>query len=429
MDLLATLPPRLWVSADGARWFLGTMIRKGMYGHVGADGYARLRGEIARDIVGRRTWPGLRDALVDGGVVEVSPHIGGQRCRGYRLTDALGGEPCRTRLREPCLVERLNRFRDGWEQAQDSRLLPIHRRLRQIQRQHVTVAPEVDAALDELEGVAHLVQAALVRAIRERRAGFSVSGTARVFNCVTGMKRALRQHVRIDGEPVVEVDIRGAQPALLGLICTPNGPKGAPSYIMYPGSPLLPAGCPVYSVSLDSPSHTRSQVASRVDGLLRHLPALTAELGSYAAEFAALAIDGCMYESLLESYLLRGLSVPHCKDGRSWVKLRFLVDVLNHHPSDLPLRPLVRIVLQRWPSVYRFIAAANRNYRGTLIATLQRLESALVVERVAPLLVDRFPVLTLHDSIVCRRRDRPLVVAAFDDVFSMLGVQLKLKED
>ena len=102
-----------------------------------------------------------------------------------------------------------------------------------------------------------------------------------------------------------------------------------------------------------------------------------------------------------------------------------MVDVLvcaGEYLSNLSM-----LFRERFPSVFRFIVVANRRHRGTLISTLQALEAALIVEGVAPRLVDRIPVVTLHDAIYFRARDRPLVMDAFAASFAELGFSMNLK--
>jgi hypothetical protein len=91
-------------------------------------------------------------------------------------------------------------------------------------------------AIDGLPNVrTRAIQRALVSAIREQRPGFTVGTTGRVFDGITGMKRELRQYVRLDGDPIRGVDIRSAQPALLAELL--RGTKQAAD-IKYPSTEL-----------------------------------------------------------------------------------------------------------------------------------------------------------------------------------------------
>jgi len=109
------------------------------------------------------------------------------------------------------------------------------------------------------------------------------------------------------------------------------------------------------------------------------------------------------------------------------VKLGLLRDVLakrGRYPS------LVESAFrQAFPSVYRIIRAVNRDDHGELIRLLQRAESWLVIEQVAPRLLGRVRVLTLHDALFSRRRDVGTVADAFRAVFYDMGFSMGLKCD
>ena len=62
----------------------------------------------------------------------------------------------------------------------------------------------------------------------------------------------------------------------------------------------------------------------------------------------------------------------------------------------------------RFPSIYQYVRWLNRHDHGELIRHLQRLESWLVIENVAPKLVGKVPFVTLHDAIYSRVGDIPL---------------------
>jgi hypothetical protein len=165
------------------------------------------------------------------------------------------------------------------------------------------------------------------------------------------------------------------------------------------------------------------------------LPQLQRVVGLDAREFAELASTGFLYEKLLDECRLRGVRLPseqtlalkYRGDARNWLKRRFITDVLNSRAVDFA-SPVCRLVGVLWPSVLRFIREANFPERR-LIGALQRFESWLVIETVAPRLVDRVPILPVHDSIWCRESDVPTVRGEFESVFEELGLNFKLRED
>lgn len=413
-DPTEALPPKLWPKADCAKWFLGTIVRKNMQGRVDNDGFVRLSSPVLRGVMGQRTWPQIKDSLADNLITR--PHVGGLRCRGYQIV-GLGGGAVRVPLYEPRLVEQLNARRQHWQRNQEGRLLPIHLSLRAIQQRSLTVDSDIDEALKDLPSESAPYQGALVRAIRENRMSFTVSGTGRVFNAISGLKRALRQHVRLDGEPIGGVDIRAAQPALLSaLLLTPSTEvKGVTTYNKHTSAGVSAALSGSYG---------------RVSAFYSLLPDLVACVSrSDALSFADLASDGSIYEFLLEASTKGGVSVPvkWLDDPRRWVKNRFLIDVLNCCPTDY-VRPVARVFGDLWPTIFSFIQFANSSERK-LIAGLQRFESWLVIEQVAPMLVERIPIVTLHDAVYSRVRDLPIVREAFEETFERLNLPLALKEE
>jgi hypothetical protein len=130
--------------------------------------------------------------------------------------------------------------------------------------------------------------------------------------------------------------------------------------------------------------------------------------------FRETAANGALYELLMEP---TGLN-------RDSVKYRFLVDVLakrGRYPSRVE-----SAFRQLFPSVSRFIKSVNRDDHGALIRLLQRMESWLVIEQVAPRLVGQIRTLTLHDAIYSRLEHEAAIVGAFHDVFDRIGFRLAL---
>ena len=90
----------------------------------------------------------------------------------------------------------------------------------------------------------------------------------------------------------------------------------------------------------------------------------------------------------------------------------------------------VENAFREWfPLLWRFVKKINAKDHGTLIRFLQRLESWLVVEMIAPVLVDRVPIVTLHDAIFCGCGDLPVLEAAFEEVFAKIGFTPAVKQE
>ncbi len=414
------LPTRLCRRGDDARWFLHTIVTKTAHGETDDRGYVRLHSKILRRIMSKRTQPEVVRALVDADVIDQpAPYFAGVKAKGYRLTEETLGQNYKlVELRDRKLIERLERERERLQREESLQWLPIHRQLAQSQRS-LTILPAADAILNGLDVKAQLCQRVLIEDIKRAELKFSVCDTGRCFNGLTGLKRELRKTVRLAGEGIGGADIRCAQPTLLvGLIRLGNR-RNVPTYM---------------STLLDSLARRPVGRRSR-SGLSGLLVALSANknrgmpiLADDFAVFEDAALSGTLYDRLVVDCTAAGVALPDDPyEAREKVKLLLMRDVLakrGRYPS-----PFEEVFRSAFPSVLRFVRWINRADHGELIRTLQRLESWLVVENVAPRLVGRFPIVTLHDAIYARTVDLPIVVDAFGETFEMLGLRMMVKAE
>ncbi len=373
----------LLIQADTASWFVSSVFRKAYHENVDENGFARLHSTILRRVMGK---PSTRiiEALKIGRAIETVGYSAGLKSTGYKLTDRfLTGEYESRPIRDESLIDRLERER----RRQKSKWQQIHHDLDE-QQQCVTIVSDADRILENMPRRAQLCQRALVDNIRRRDFHFSVSSTGRCFNSISGLKSDLRATLRIDGERVGCIDIDCAQPALLAMLLSQKPPEcegiGSTRYI-----------------------HTRFAAPSPVP------PAGGEDLEC----FRSLACRGVLYDVLGYRWEL----------SRRKVKKRVLVDVLakgKEYPSEVEKR-----FRQDFPSVYRAIRTINRGDHSTLIRHLQRMESWLVIENVAPRLLGRCPFVTLHDGIYSGVAELPAVEAAFHDTFQELGFSMSLKRE
>ena len=387
------LPLRLASRADDARWLMSTIVRKTAHKDVDPWGCVRLHTYVLRRVMAPNTIGAIVKSLEASGAIETAPYFAGVRCRGYRLAARFLGDRCtRIPATDPRLIQRIEAERRRQQQDQLTRWKPIHHVLDDEQR-YVTVTTDADEILDGLPDHTCLCQDVLVTNIRRREWPFTVSTTGRVFNSITGIKRDLRRALRLDGELMGSVDIRSAQPGLLAMMMlrgtSPHFPQSSHMRETYRDTPLVPPSLPA--------------------GCLALLPAPD------ASTFGLLASQGVLYESLMAD---TGLD-------RASVKLAVMRDVLakrGRYPS------VVETAFgAAFPTVLRIIRAVNRDDHGELIRLLQRAESWLVIDEVAPRLLGKVRVLTLHDAIYAKRPDASKVADAFREVFEELGFEMALQ--
>lgn len=140
-------------------------------------------------------------------------------------------------------------------------------------------------------------------------------------------------------------------------------------------------------------------------------------------------MSGELYGDLIAACRAEGVPLPFdALEAREKAKLLLLRDVFakkGRYPS-----PFEETFRRTFPTVHQFVRRVNRENHGDLIRVLQRVESWLVIENVAPRLVSRgIPILTLHDALYCRVGDVPAVVDAFAETFEDLDLRLTVKTE
>jgi hypothetical protein len=380
------LPTKHLTYADDARYLISTIVCKTAVKDVDEHGYARLSSDILRRVMYQRTQPAVVRALVDAGVVETAPYFTGVKHKGYRLHKRhLRDRSVRIRCTDPRLAERIAREHARLQDQELKTWLPVHYQLAHEQ-EGLTIGPEADEILDALPDHCRLPQSVLVDRLKRRAFNFTVGTTGRVFGNFSNLKRELRAAVRLHGQELGGVDIVSSQPALLAALLLGKFPANGPNQL-----PTYKIPCP--------------------------LPLTTPFPSPCLQAFAALVLGGGFYEQLV---LATGLD-------RSTVKLAFLRDVVakrGRYPSEVE-----QAFRSAFPSVHSAIRAINRDDHCTLIRTLQRLESWLVVEHVASRLLGKTPVVTLHDAIYCQRREVATVADAFREVFAGQKMEIALHVD
>ncbi len=146
------------------------------------------------------------------------------------------------------------------------------------------------------------------------------------------------------------------------------------------------------------------------------------------AHFESVVLTGDLYNELVTDCRAAGFVLPSDADkAREKVKRLLMRDVLAKKGRYSSF--LETVFREVFPTVHHFVRWINQGDHGELIRTLQRLESWLVVENVAPRLIGRFPIITLHDAIYARTKDLPAVEHAFEETSEELGIRLRVKTE
>jgi hypothetical protein len=357
-----------------------------------------------RKVMHKHHYNHVVDALLDGSAVKrVAYHVGDYPF-GYRLADRfLYDKHVRIAAHDPRLIGRLQLFHEQAERERLERKKPVHFALERLQQKLEIDGDLAREIIKSLPAASNPwdCQGVLVRDIEDKVFHLNVGRYGRVSNNITSMKREVRSALRYGKKPLMHVDIKCCQPALIGLIMQKE----------------------------DKQQEHRQDQAK--DQSIYDAPLHPPDRGGFV-NYCEMVQSGELYDFLLsrlESGKGSGLT-------RDQLKKRFLTDVVakrmaNAHGAEYPsdVEDAFRCL---FPSVHRFIRKFNGDgwEHENLIRRLQQEESNLVIETVAADLIMRHPgmfFLTLHDAIFTTERNIPIVVSAFEAAFERIGFPMKLK--
>lgn len=208
----------------------------------------------------------------------------------------------------------------------------------------------------------------------------------RFHSTFTSMPARVRRSLEISGQGVAEVDVANCQPLLVGLVAThtPN-PRPTP-----------------YTHMLHS-------------------------FQKYLNDCQA----GVLYEVLLEAagqMTLRDWIPARCRVRdrrlkRSDIKRQFLT-MLFCDLSTTSRLPIFGIVSRVYPAIARFALEAKRNGHQELARQCQRLESSLVIDRIAFRLSEVTPCVTVHDAVIVPRDQAATAVDHIKATFAAYGAEV-----
>ncbi len=236
----------------------------------------------------------------------------------------------------------------------------------------------------------------------------------RFHSTFTGLKRAVRSRLSVDGERLFELDIANCQPLILGLIATHNNNRHNPQ--TQPTTTTTNRQTNPYSIC----------GAFLTDQNLKN--------------YIELCERGELYECL-ERRCRGWLTLRDCIPSDRWhryatdrpltrkdVKRQFLV-MLFADVATTTRMPLFDVVGTEWPALADYILDAKSDCYQNLARDCQRLESRLMIDGAAgSLLTDpSIPIVTIHDAILTTAEHLPAVEAAVVAEFGRLGVTPKIK--
>ena len=228
----------------------------------------------------------------------------------------------------------------------------------------------------------------------------------RFHSTFTGLKRAARSQLFVNGEPLVELDIANCQPLILGLLARNKNQQTTLRHTIR-----------------STPNNNYSNYSNY------------SICGAFLADYIELCERGKLYEHL--EWLCSGQITlrdcipidrwhPHATDRplqRKDIKRQYLV-MLFADVATTKTMPMFDIVANEWPALADYILAAKSTCYQELARDCQRLESRLMIDGAAWALLDEsvIPIITIHDSIMTTSKHIAAVKAAIINQFAGMGV-------
>ena len=416
------LPKHLWRYAEDARYVLGlilwqTLMRFPKEVRKNADPGVELKAAYLRDTMTcKDRYRKVLDALEKSGAIRCDHHyVEGRKCHTYWLGDLFSRKYETHIFTKTALVANLVRR----EKKEVADLTLLHQWLRD--RLFLLDIDDM-AAMKHLAGDpnAHLF-ALQVMAIKDKSPiRYDRDEYGRVHTNLTNLPSDLRQFLRLDGSPLVNLDIANSQPMFLGLVLhAPIGlkvPKGELSPekqkllqlldpYSIPNQPLLP------------PTPLRSRIIKMDEKVV--------------GEYLDCCCRGQLYETLGACV---GLSREEAKAGvlhalycdtAKWKKRRKALE--EQYPETAKT---FKAFDQLYPGLMKAVESWKRGDYTRLPKAMQRLESYVVFQMICERVRRERPdtwLATIHDSILCHPRDADYIRSVMLDEFSSIGATPTIK--
>jgi len=204
---------------------------------------------------------------------------------------------------------------------------------------------------------------------------FKVDSTSGRFHSnITNMPKGLRQFLRINGEQLVNIDIKNSQPYLSTLLLTE------------PGKVSGMTKNPAFAMLLRTLKVSENQ-----------------DVKSYIS----LAVSGQIYEYLMKEFSKEGLELTRDETKKQVLRILY---ARNRMPKEGTNRKARQIFKNRFPTVYRIFSKVRGSERGDKFTNfkrfpilLQSIESYLILDVILKRIYKELPgtiAVTIHDSIM-----------------------------
>ncbi len=204
---------------------------------------------------------------------------------------------------------------------------------------------------------------------------YSVDRTSGRFHSnATNCPKGFRPHLRVNGQPLLNIDVKNCQPYLSTIILT---------------DPL------------------KASIFTENRAFAMLLQSLKVSQNEDVKTYISLVVNGTFYEYLMQAFAAEGLHLDRSETKRQVLRILF---ARNRTPKDETNRKARQIFKKRFPTVHRIFSKVRGNSPGDKFTSfkrfailLQRMESYLLLDVVLKRIYRELPgtiAITIHDSIM-----------------------------
>ena len=314
--------------------------------------------------------------LIDLGVIKrEGQYIPGEVSYCYRFTPQYISKYKTVALDNAKLIWRI---RNVWQEYNKKAAKSIRGRSEQRQwLQKLTINGEFETYLNQNGYSVDQFNAALGSATRIRNGDifYSVDTTSKRFHSnVTNISKDLRQFLRINNEPLVNIDVKNCQPYLSTIILT-------------------------------NPSKVSWLTENTAFAML--LQTLKVSHNKDVKEYIYFVATGTLYEHMMTAFANEGLILNRDETKEQILRILF---ARNRPPKDQVNRLCRDIFKKEFPTVHRIFSKVRGSIKGNKFQNfkrfsilLQRIESYLMLDIILKRIYRELPgtiAVTIHDSVM-----------------------------
>lgn len=316
-------------------------------------------------------------ALIDLGIIERSGYYTpGQVAYKYSFTPEYDSKYIPSSLTNAKLIRRIDQAHEDFTKEAAKSVRGHSEQVRYLKM--LTIDPEYMEFINENYTTGtetyNRVMASATRIINGD-IFYSIDSTSGRFHSnATNCPKGFRPHLRVNGQPLVNIDVKNCQPYLSTIILT---------------------------------DPVRASVFTENSAFAMMLQTLKVSLAEDVKNYIKLVINGNFYEYLMQEFSGEGLHLDRQDTKKQVLRILF---ARNRSPKDEINHKARGVFKSRFPTVHRIFSKVRGSERGDKFTSfkrfailLQRMESYLMLDVVLKRIYRELPdvvAITIHDSIM-----------------------------